>query len=370
MTTNKSIATGAAAGTPRSSRRWTVPALLASVLLLAPPFAGDGVRAQTKLEEQRAIAAEKVDTSKFKKSPPYTIGVSAGYLSNSWVVYTLQHIRYEASLHKDIKELVVTDAGFKPAKQVADLEDLINRKVDLIIYWPVDNKSLDATLQKAVDAGIPTVNTGGGFYASPGTVTNAFIGQWDLGAAAARQLFKDMGGKGKIFAMLPIAGHSATVDQLAALKSVMADFPGIELLSVEHGNWNRGRAKQITENLLQRFPKIDGVFSPSGQMSAGVVEAIDEAGRLGEVVMSPADEYNGWLKWVAKHKKGGVVTFPTKVGRDAVQLGLTMLKGEPVERGRQVPSVVMSPAEAAKLVKADQPDDSWANELPGEFLPK
>ena len=266
--------------------------------------------------------------------------------------------------------MIVTDAGFKPAKQVADLEDLINRKVDLIIYWPVDNKSLDATLQKAVAAGIPTVNTGGGYYASAGTVTNAYIGQWDLAEMAARQLFKEMGGKGKIFAMLPIAGHSATVDQLAALKSVMAEFPGIELLSAEHGNWNRGRAKQITENLLQRFPKIDGVFSPSGQMSAGVVEAFEEAGRLKEAVMSPADEYNGWLKWVAKHQRGGVVTFPTKVGRDAVQLGLKMLKGEPVERGRQVPSELIPASAIGKYVKPSQPDDSWANELPPQFLPK
>jgi len=62
--------------------------------------------------------------------------VSAGYLSNSWVVYTLQHIRYEASLHKEVKDLIVTDAGFKPAKQVADIEDLINRlkeKVSILI---------------------------------------------------------------------------------------------------------------------------------------------------------------------------------------------------------------------------------------------
>ena len=76
-------------------------------------------------------------------------------------------------------------------------------------------------MQKAVDAGIPTVNAGGGFYDAQGTVTNAYISQFDLGEKAARQLAKDMGGKGKIFAMLPIAGHSATVDQLAALKAVL-----------------------------------------------------------------------------------------------------------------------------------------------------
>lgn len=326
--------------------------------------------AQTKREELVAQAAEKVDTTRFKKPGPYTIGVSAGYLTNSWVVYALAHVKYEASLHPEIKEVVVTDAGFKPAKQVADIEDLINKKVDLIIYWPVDNKAIAGALQKAVDAGIPTVNTGGGFYYSPSTTSNAYIGQWDLGEKTARQLFKDMGGKGRIIAMLPIAGHSATVDQKAALDTVMKEFPGIELLAAEHGNWNRARSKQITENLLQRFPRIDGVFSPSGQMSAGLAEAFEEAGRLNEVVMSPADEYNGWLKWVDKNKKGGIITFPTKVGRDAVQLGLEILKGQPVERGRQVPSVVIPASEVGKYVRRDASDDVWANELPANWQPK
>ena len=85
---------------------------------------------------------------------------------------------------------------------------------------------------------------------------------------------KDLGGKGKIFAMLPIAGTSAAVDQLAALKDVLKSHPDIELLSAEYGDWNRAKAKQITENLLQRFPHIDGVFSPAGQMSIGVARSV------------------------------------------------------------------------------------------------
>ena len=112
--------------------------------------------------------------------------------------------------------------------------------------------------------GIPTVNAGGGFSYSAGTVSNAFIDQWALGEVGARHFVKDLGGKGKIFAMLPIAGTTAAVDQLAALKDVLKDHPNIELLSAEYGDWNRAKAKQITENLLQRYPKIDGVFSPAG----------------------------------------------------------------------------------------------------------
>lgn len=319
---------------------------------------------------QAAKAAEMVDTSAFKKSGPYKIGVSAGYLSNSWVVFALQHVRWEASKHAEVTDVIVTDAAFNPAKQISDIEDLLRQNINLLIYWPVDDSAIADVLKRAVDAGVPTVQAGGGFTDNPGTVSNAYISQWQLGEMVARRLMDDLGGKGKIIAMLPIAGTTAAVDQLDSLQAVLKEYPNVELASIEYGDWNRAKAKQITENLLQRFPKIDGVFSPAGQMSIGVAEAFDEAGRLGEVTMSPGDEYNGWLKWVAKHKQGGAVTFPTRAGQVAVQIGLKILNGEPVARGTAVPSEYIAPADIAKHADMKAPDDWWASELPAEFLPK
>ena len=349
---------------PMSIRR----ALLLAPLLAALPFAATAQTVDRAAQSKQI--AETVTTTQFKKAPPYIVGVSAGYLSNSWVVFALQHIRYEASLHKEISNVIVTDAAFNPTKQVADIEDLISKNVSMILYWPVDEKAIQPALQKAVAKGIATVNAGGGFSAAPGTVSNAFIDQWALGEMVAKQLVKDMGGKGKIIAMLPIAGTTAAVDQLAALKHVLKDHPQIELLSAEYGDWNRAKAKQITENLLQRFPKIDGVFSPAGQMSIGVAEALEEAGRMKGVVMSPGDEYNGWLKWVAKNKRGGVVTFPTRAGQEALKLGLKILNGEPVPRGLIIPSVYLDTAAATKATEASRPDDWWASALPDAWKPK
>jgi ABC-type sugar transport system substrate-binding protein len=343
---------------------------IAAITLALGMWAGPSAAAEDDrvLQEQRA--AEFVDASAYKKSGPYKIGVSAGYLGNSWVVFALQHIKYEASLHREITDVLTTDAAFNPAKQVADIEDLVSKGVDLILYWPVDDKAIEGALKKATDKGIPTINTGGGYVHSPSVTASAFIDQWNLGEMVARRLFQDLGGKGKVFAMLPIAGTTAAVDQLAALKAVMKEYPGIELLSAEYGDWNRAKAKQITENLLQKYSHIDGVFSPAGQMSIGVAEAFDEAGRLGEVTMSPGDEYNGWLKWVRNHKQGGAVTFPTRVGQEALRLGLRMLRGESVRRGLRIPSEYISPGAAGAYAEMDRPDDWWASTLPDAWKPK
>ena len=68
---------------------------------------------------------------------------------------------------------------------------------------------------------------GGGFTDAPGTISNAYISQWQLGEMVARHLMEDIGGKGKIVAMLPIAGTTAAVDQLDALETVLKEYPDV-----------------------------------------------------------------------------------------------------------------------------------------------
>jgi ribose transport system substrate-binding protein len=247
---------------------------------------------------------------------------------------------------------------------------LLRQNVDVLLYWAVDERSLGNTLEKAVAAGIPTVNAFGGFSTSPGTVSNAYISQLLLSQMVAQHLMDDIGGKGNIIAILPIPGTQEAADQLTGLRYVLKKYPKVNLLNVSYGLYNRAKAKQIMENLLQRYPQIDGVFSPSGNMDVGIVEAIEEADRLSEIKMSPGDELNGWLKWVVKHHQAGAVTFPPKVGKVAVELGLKILKGEPVPRGQRIPSVYISPAQAASLVDEKASDDSWAGDLPAQFQPK
>ena len=86
--------------------------------------------------------------------------------------------------------------------------------------------------------------------------------------------------------------------------------------------------------------------------------------------MSPGDEYNGWLKWVEKHKQGGAVTFPTRVGQESLKQALKMLAGKPIKRGLAIPSEYISPAENKNYVEMKRPDDWWASTLPEEWKPK
>lgn len=322
---------------------------------------------------QAGPAKAIVDTSKFKKDPPWKLGVSAGYLANSWVQFNFATLRYAVSQDKRfVQDIQFLDANFDVNKQVSDIQDLINSHVDGIIYLAIDDKAIQPILQKAVDQGITTVNGGGVFNPGPEVVSNSYIDSYVLGRDIAVRLATDIGGKGKVLSILGLPGTSAAVDSDRALKDVLAVCPDITLLDTQNGDWNRAKSQTIGQNWTQRFPEATAIYSTAGQMSVGVAQAYEQAGMLDKVIFSPGDEYNGWLKWLASHtaQNHGVLTQPPTSGADAVAILAKALQGESVAKGHLVDYEFIEPARIASVAQMDSPDDWWPVDLPAEFLPK
>ena len=175
----------------KTNRRTTMILTTSALLALAIPVVASAQELDISRKESydriQVWAKEAIDTTKFKKNPPYRVGLAAGYLSNSWILFAAQYVRYEASLHPEIKELLVTDAGFNPAKQAADIEDLLSKNIDLLLFWPVDEKAIMPALQKAADKGVVTVNIGYNFMHHPAVTANAYVNQWEQSTEAARR---------------------------------------------------------------------------------------------------------------------------------------------------------------------------------------
>jgi ribose transport system substrate-binding protein len=98
------------------------------------------------------------DTSAFKKDPPYVIGFSNAGLGDSWRVVGVHSLEKAAAEHKDVvKQLIITDAGHDDAKQIADIQDLVSRGVDLLIVSANTAEALDPAVTQATEAGLPVV---------------------------------------------------------------------------------------------------------------------------------------------------------------------------------------------------------------------
>jgi ribose transport system substrate-binding protein len=99
-----------------------------------------------------------VPAGKYKKDGPWVIGMSHfGVNANTWTVQVSHESAAAAAQDSRIAKFILLDAGFDQKKQVADIEDLIAQKVDAIIVQPVTSTSADASIAKAVAAGIPVI---------------------------------------------------------------------------------------------------------------------------------------------------------------------------------------------------------------------
>jgi ribose transport system substrate-binding protein len=66
-------------------------------------------------------------------------------------------LQHAAEQHKDlIKQVIITDANDNPTKQVSDIQDLLQRNVDILIVRP-STEAVDAAVVRAIKKGVPVV---------------------------------------------------------------------------------------------------------------------------------------------------------------------------------------------------------------------
>ncbi len=87
------------------------------------------------------------------------IGITQNNVGVDSYQTTYEKAFIEAAEANDEVEAVVLDAGGDVARQIAQIEDLIQQEVDAIIIWPTNGEAVIPAVRKASKAGIPVVVT-------------------------------------------------------------------------------------------------------------------------------------------------------------------------------------------------------------------
>ncbi len=168
-------------------------------------------------------------------------------------------------------------------EQLSQVEDVIVKKPNAIVFIPVDYKALVPAVEKINAAGIPVTNITD--RAASGNFV-AFVGADDYAIALAtgRALLKAMGGRGNVIILEGVKGSLTASDRLRGFTDAIKEFPEVKLLASQPANFQRLPALQVMENLMQSFPTIDGVLAANDPMAIGAIEALDGANRKALVV--------------------------------------------------------------------------------------
>lgn len=175
------------------------------------------------------------------------------------------------------------DHGNNPDTQTSLMETAINSNVDGILLDPAGADESVAVVQQAVDAGIPVAlvnaeisETG---LAEIQVVSNNAQGA-TLGAEAWAEAMDYEGTYVELYG--EPSDNNAPV-RSEGFASVLDQYPDLEKVGEEIANWDRQQGQTAMEQLLSRYPDVDGVVSGNDEMALGAINALEEAGRLDEV---------------------------------------------------------------------------------------
>jgi len=227
-------------------------------------------------------------------------------------------------------------------EQTRLVEDWLVKKPDGFVFVPVDFKALTPTMQKALDAKMPTTIYSNNMAELKGALT--YVGSDDevIGYEVSKFLFQKLGGKGKVLHIDGVPAAITAQERKKGFERALKEFSGIELLASQPGMYRRQPAVQVMENLVQRFPQIDAVVCANDDMAVGVVEALESAGRGGKTLVVGIDVIPDA---VAMIKSGKLLASADYSLHDQAYLATTALVKH--LRGEKVPSKLILPVKIA-----------------------
>lgn len=211
--------------------------------------------------------------------------------------------------------------------QVTQIEDLIAKGVDALIVNPMDANAVVPALQKAKDAGIPVVLVDSTIAEGNEDLYITYVGTDNFNASkiGAEKLTEVLGNQGKVVIVRGANGNSVGDARVEGFKAGLGD--GIEIVGEQPGDWSNDIAKQVTENMLQANPEVDGLFTASDVMLDGILQAMEDAGRTEIQIMSFDGSDDGKALIEEGLVLGTMAQFPDVMGKTAVDTLLGVLDG-------------------------------------------
>lgn len=215
----------------------------------------------------------------FAQTKVYRIGVSMPSATHGWMANANWWANRAKTDWEKRDKNVKIELKFSGtvSQQVSDIEDLLVKKVDAIVVFPHDT-SVTSIVEKAYNSGVYTVVLDRGV--SKEGIYDIYITNDDEAYTrkGSEWLAKQMNYKGNL---LLIAGAPSPIDTIRTdtIKETIKKYPGITILDVQPGDWNKQKSLSVMENYLQKYKQIDAVYTADDDMMLGAMQAYKESGR-------------------------------------------------------------------------------------------
>lgn len=255
-----------------------------------------------------------------------SIGLSISTQNNPFFVSLAEGAKKAAK--KAGVSLTVVDAGDDATKQVSDIEDLVSKKVSVLIVNPVDSDAVSGAVQTAVDQGVKVISVDR--VVNDVDIDCQIASDNVAGAEMATQYIVDTLGEGITVAELQgISGASAAIDRGKGFHNIADEK--MKVAASQTANFDRTEGMTVMENILQANSDIQAVFAANDEMALGAVEAIAGAGK--DIIVVGFDATDDAIASIKEGKMAATIAQqPELIGATAVENAQKLIKGETIPK--------------------------------------
>lgn len=310
-----------------------------------------------------------VDTSRFRRPPPYRIGFSNASTSNPWRQAMLHSFHYARKIAQNqISEILIADAGDDPERQLDQIDELVAQGIDLLLISvaSVNHRAMSERLLALAEAGLPIVAVDRRPDDRRALVCFVTASDHRIGRISALWLAEHLGGQGRIWMLSGLEGASPALRRQQAALAVFSDFPGIKVENVSYTDWTEaGGAQAVRRVVAETGQPPDGVWCDSGLQGVGSVRYFLSLG--GPVPAHTGGDVNDMYRvCLTEHVPMVALDYPASMGARALEVALQVLEGGSVPQRVEVPvEIVLPRGRETASVKAD----TWAELHVGWDLP-
>jgi len=268
-----------------------------------------------------------------------TIGLSISTLNNPFFVSLRDGAEAEARA-QGIK-LITVDAEDDPAKQIAGVEDLIQKRIKVLLVNPTDSDAVANVVREATAAGIRVISLD---RRVNGAEVSAHVGSDNAtgGKMAAEFLDEKIAGNGNVVELEGTPGSSAARERGEGFDSVIDGKADVKVIARQPADFDRAKGLSVMENILERSKNVQGVFAQNDEMALGAIRAIEEDGLKNVVVVGFDATADGVAAVKAGKLAGTVQQKPELIGKMGVDTAQLLIEGKTVDKEIPVPLALVT----------------------------
>lgn len=256
--------------------------------------------------------------------------VGASLLTQQHPFYIELAKAMQAEAAKNGVTLQVSIANQDLNKQIADVEDFITKKVNVIIISPVDSSGVRGAIKEAQRAGIKVITVD---VPAKHADVAAYVGtdNYAGGEKAGELMVQQLHDSGQV-GIIDYPTVQSVVDRVNGFRHALASHPNVKIVADQAGI-TRAEALTVAQNMLQANPDMTGIFGFGDDAALAAASAVNSARRQATVKVIGFDGMQEARNAVDHDPVlvGVIRQYPDRMGQQAIDTATALIAGKSVE---------------------------------------